>query len=72
MRMWVVCWVAEGNMPGCDVFTEKEQAMQCLNFMMETGKTAVVRSITLQKQEPQPEPEAPEDPVPEISPEQEA
>ena len=66
MKMWIVCWVAEGNMPGCDVFTEKEQAMQCLNFMMETGKTAVVRSITLQKQEPQPEA------VPDIRPEEES
>ena len=60
MRMWIVCWVAEGNMPGCDVFTEKDQAFSCLNYMMETGKTAIVKTVNIQAEKPKEEPEAPE------------
>ena len=55
MRMWIVCWVAEGNMPGCDVFTDKEQAFSCLNYMMETGKTAIVKTVNIQAEKPKEE-----------------
>lgn len=55
MRMWIVSWVAEGNMPGCDVFTDKEQAFSCLNYMMETGKTAIVKTVNIQAEQPKEE-----------------
>ena len=61
MRMWIVCWVGEGNTPGCDVFTEKEQAFSCLNYMMETGKTAIVKTVNIQAEQPKEEAEAPQE-----------
>ena len=54
MRMWIVCWVAEGNMPGCDIFTEKEQAFSCLNYMMETGRTAIVKTVNIEQKQEEP------------------
>lgn len=62
MKIWIVCWVAEGNIPGCDVFSEKEKekAFACLNYMMETGKTATIKTVNVQAAQPEEQGEAPE------------
>jgi hypothetical protein len=61
MRIWIVTWIAEGDMPGVDVFAEPDKAMDCLRYMVDNGRTATVKSITInQQQNEQPE-EKPEE-----------
>ena len=61
MKIWIVTWIAEGGIPGVDVFGKAEDAMACLRFMVESGKTATVKTVTIT-------PEAPE--APEAEPEE--
>lgn len=62
MKIWIVTWITEGNIPGVDVFGKAEDAMACLRFMVESGKTATVKSVTISQQMPEGQPEAPADP----------
>ena len=63
MKIWIVTWITEGNIPGVDVFGKAEDAMACLRFMVESGKTATVKSVTISQQQPEDQPEeAPADP----------
>ena len=57
MKIWIVTWITEGNIPGVDVFGKAEDAMACLRFMVESGKTATVKSVTISKQMPEGQPE---------------
>lgn len=63
MKIWIVTWITEGNIPGVDVFGKAEDAMACLRFMVESGKTATVKTVTISQQTPegQPEKEQPEE-----------
>ena len=63
MRLWIVTWIAEGNIPGVDVFNDQEQALACLRYMLETGKTATVKTVTITQkpEEPQEEPQEAEE-----------
>lgn len=67
MKIWIVTWITEGGIPGVDVFGKPEDAMACLRFMVESGKTATVKSVTISQQQPenQPEKEQPEKEQPE-------
>ena len=60
MKIWIVTWITEGNIPGVDVFGKPEDAMDCLRFMVESGKTATVKTVTIQQQ-PEAEKEQPEE-----------
>ena len=57
MKIWIVTWITEGNIPGVDVFGKAEDAMACLRFMVESGKTATVKSVTISQQQPEKQPE---------------
>lgn len=57
MKIWIVTWITEGNIPGVDVFGKAEDAMACLRFMVESGKTATVKSVTISQQQPEGQPE---------------
>ncbi len=57
MKIWIVTWITEGNIPGVDVFGKAEDAMDCLRFMVESGKTATVKSVTISQQQPEAEKE---------------
>ena len=57
MKIWIVTWITEGNIPGVDVFGKPEDAMDCLRFMVESGKTATVKSVTISQQAPEGQPE---------------
>ena len=57
MKIWIVTWITEGGIPGVDVFGKPEDAMTCLRFMVESGKTATVKSVTISQQQPEGQPE---------------
>lgn len=59
MHIWVVCWL-EGSNVVCEVFTDIEQATQCMRYMAANKSGVTVKHIEIQKQE---EPAAPEEPV---------
>ena len=61
MKIWIVTWITEGNIPGVDVFGKAEDAMACLRFMVESGKTATVKTVTISQQQPEAEKEQPEE-----------
>ena len=61
MKIWIVTWITEGGIPGVDVFGKAEDAMACLRFMVESGKTATVKTVTISQQQPEAEKEQPEE-----------
>ena len=61
MKIWIVTWITEGGIPGVDVFGKPEDAMDCLRFMVESGKTATVKSVTIQQQPEAEKKEQPEE-----------
>ena len=53
MNILIVCW-AEGNgTPGLEIFTDIDQAMQCLRYMAEHKSAAIIRRIELRREEPE-------------------
>ena len=51
MHIWIVSWI-EGTTPIIEVFTDIEQAMQCMRFIAVNKSGLTVKHIEVKKEEP--------------------
>lgn len=54
MHIWIVSWI-EGTIPITEVFTDIEQATQCMRFMAVNKSGLTVKHIEVKKQDEEPE-----------------